>query len=291
MSIKNLILLLLVALVLTQVLSAQRISSRKQVKDTADVDPYKMSLVGASFVGGCAALHFGRYTPLWNDYKTEFFVKEDYKYAYNQDKIMHVYAGLLGTRTADQAFKWVGWDRTTSIWLAGISTTTFLFFQEFEDGHISYLGFDRTDLLGDVVGAAYPIAQHYLPTLRAFTPKLSYHTSGNPTTAKGQLSIPFLTDHEGQTLWVGITVYDLLPRSARQYWIPWLGLAFGRSVKNIQQPELAYAEYYIAFDIDLRKIDTGSDFLNTVLDFSNYIHLPLPAVRFSPSTTVFGFYF
>jgi hypothetical protein len=88
----------------------------------------------------------------------------------------------------------------------------------------------KVDELANIVGAAYPLAQYYVPFLDNFTPKFSYIASKNNVVAENQALLNFLEDHEGQKFWMGITVYNMLPKELQRYWLPTVGLAVGYTV-------------------------------------------------------------
>jgi hypothetical protein len=89
---------------------------------------------------------------------------------------------------------------------------------------------------------------------------------------------------------MGITVHDLLPEGIRNYWPPILGVAAGDTIRGLNTPH-AYHETFVALDFDLRKLPGDSPFLRNLWEMLNYIHLPMPAVRVSPSAIWYGLYF
>lgn len=241
------------------------------------------------FVAAITTVHFARYAPLWDTYKTSFFVKENSLYASNYDKALHFYGGVVSTDIIASGLRLQGYEKDDAIVLGAAASSLFYLYIELEDAHINYLGFDAVDLSASVVGSGYPALQHYVPFFNSFTPKFSYHSSGINTTMANQYSPQFLSDHEGQTYWIGITVADLLPKSYRESYPRWLGIAAGFSMRNLGQR--TRQEYYATLDVDLRTIDTTSEFLNTVLRTLNYIHFPMPGIKFAQGKPQFGIYF
>ena len=53
----------------------------------------------------------------------------------------------------------------------------FELYVEFEDGFARDWGFSPGDAYADVVGAAWPVVQHYVPAAAHFQPKFSYYPS------------------------------------------------------------------------------------------------------------------
>ncbi|HTY09652.1 MAG TPA: DUF2279 domain-containing protein [Bacteroidota bacterium] len=236
------------------------------------------------------AVYLARYEPLWKDHYTSFFFREDFTYARNQDKLLHFYGSGLGSIIAAKGLSWSGYDEGDAALYGAATSIAFFTFMKIEDGHVNYLGFDRVDEAANILGAGYPAAQYYIPWLKNFTPKASYVASGNSVVAQQQELPSFLEDHEGQKFWMGVTVHDLLPEGVREYWPPILGLAAGYTVRGLNTPH-AYHESIIALDLDLRKLPGDSPFLKNLWEILNYIHLPMPAVRVSPSAIWYGLYF
>jgi hypothetical protein len=269
-------------------------NSQVQKKSPSRPDSSNISISRLAFFEGTVAVsgvavHFARYKPLWKEHFTGFRFHEDFTYAQNQDKLLHFYGGVVGSTISAKALLWCGYDQPNASLLGAATSLAFLTFMKIEDGHIDYLGFDRVDEVANILGAAYPIAQYYVPVLNNFTPKFSYRASKNNVVEKNQVLPNFLEDHEGQKFWMGITVYDLLPKEFQRYWLPTVGLALGYTVRDLNTPK-PYHEAIIALDLDLRKLPGNSHFLRTMWEMLNYIHLPMPAVRISPSVIWYGLY-
>lgn len=258
--------------------------------DSSRVSVARAVLFSGVVVGGAVAVHYARYKPLWNDHFTSFRFHEDYVYARNQDKLLHFYGGVVGSVLSARSLSWAGYNDRDAALYGAATSLVFLTFMKIEDGHIDYLGFDRVDELANFIGAGYPVAQYYVPVLHRFTLKGSYSASQNRVVAAGQVLPGFLEDHEGQKFWMGVSVYDLLPKKAQRYWLPPLGLAVGYVLRDLNTTQ-PYHETILALDIDLRKLPGDSKFLKTLWEVLNFVHLPMPAVRISPSVVWYGLYF
>ena len=280
-------------LLISQVVNFSATVDNLQIPKTLDTvhSPFFSPVVfGSSMLLGGLAIHYWRYTPLWHDYKTSFFVKENFTYALNQDKLLHFYGASLGASLLSSTYEVAGIEPTSSEVYGIAGAALLLSLVEVEDGHISYLGFDRSDFAADLAGAFYSLAQRQVPLLRSFTPKMSYHTSGRNVTVSGQRLSGKLGDHEGQTFWLGITVQDLLPVQWQSFWPSMLGIAVGRGVAGLDtdQPN---AFVLVGLDIDLRKLPASSPWLRRVWNILNYIRMPLPTVKISHGTVWYGLYF
>ena len=260
------------------------------VADTTHLIPSRFTAFSGAVLATALTIHYERYVPLWNTYFTPFRFREDQRYALDQDKLLHFYGSFIGSTLSAKGLEWSGVEKEEAV-IYGSATSLALFtMMKVEDGHISYLGFDRIDEAANLLGAAYPLARYYVPWLNSFTPKGSYVSSGASNVAQGQRMPGFLEDHEGQKFWMGITVHDLLPERVQEYWPSPLGIAFGCTLRGINTPQ-PYHELIIALDLDLRKLPGDSQFLRTMWEVLNYIHLPMPAVRVGPSTVWYGLYF
>jgi hypothetical protein len=163
-----------------------------------------------------------------------------------------------------------------------------------EDGFSTW-GFDRVDFASDVAGAAWPVARYYFPVLRNVDLKLSYHPSGllgtpGGTGFKGQKHL-IIDDYEGQTFWLSFNIHGLAPEPVGRFWPEFLRLALGYGARDVAGPD-PYRVYFLALDLDMtRVIPREPGLLKSLGELLNFIHLPLPAVRFSRTTIWYGFYF
>ncbi len=257
--------------------------------DSSHVNITRLSIFGGTVLAGGVAVYFARYEPLWKEYYTSFFFHENLA-AQNQDKLLHFYGNVVGNVISTKGLSWAGYDDQDAVLYGAATSLAFYTFMKIEDGHVSYIGFDPVKEVANVLGAGYPVAQYYVPSLYSFTPKFSYVASKNTVLAANQVQPGFLEDNEGQKFWLGITVHDLLPKNFRSYWPPIVGLAVGYTLRGENTPH-PYHETIIALDLDLRKLPGDSKFLKTMWEMLNYIHLPMPAVRVSQSAIWYGLYF
>ena len=257
--------------------------------DSARISIARLSVFGGTVLAGGVAVYFARYQPLWKDYYTSFFFHENLA-ARNQDKLLHFYGNVIGNVISTKGLSWAGYDEQDAVLYGAATSLAFFTYMKIEDGHVNYIGFDPVKELANVLGAGYPVAQYYIPSLNSFTPKFSYVASKNNVLASDQTQPGFLEDNEGQKFWMGITVHDLLPKNYQPYWPSIVGLAVGYTLRGMNTPH-PYHETIVALDLDLRKLPGDSKFLKTMWEMLNYIHLPMPAVRVSQSAIWYGLYF
>jgi hypothetical protein len=142
--------------------------------------------------------------------------------------------------------------------------------------------------MGDVVGAVYPVLQHYVSPLRNVNFKYSYWPSQDLRDGKKKMIID---DYQGQTYWLSVSFYDWLPESMRSWWPSFLGIAAGYGVRNFDGMGYRETQFYVALDYDLTKLPGDSWILKTLKKTGNYFHFPAPALRITPTATFFVLYF
>ncbi len=258
------------------------------------VNYVRLALVGGTLLSAMTAIHLYQQAGWWKDNRAPFHFEEDLVYGLNVDKIGHFYGAYLLGFTIEKSLGWANVQEPTSLYLGSAGGLLFQTFVEIEDGFSAW-GFDRVDFASDVAGAAWPIARYHLAYLRNFDLKLSYHPSdllGNPGGIgfKGQKHL-MIDDYEGQTLWLGLKVHSLLPDAVKPYWPDFLGIAAGYGARQVAGPN-PHRVYFLAADLDMTKvIPPKTAFLKTLGEALNFIHMPLPALEFSPDVTFYGIYF
>ena len=266
--------------------------SRSVPVDTDQVIPLRLAIVSGTLLGAIAAVHIYQSNGWWKNNRAPFHFREDLKYALSVDKLGHFHGASGGTYIISKSLRWTNLSETKSLWYGALGSLLFQTYIEVEDG-FSVWGFDRVDFASDVAGAFFPVAKHYSPFLQNFDVRFSYHPSPNldqPGAFPGQKHI-LLDDYEGQTIWLSLRVFDLLPKSAQPYWPPFLRIAMGYGTRKILAAD-PYSVLFIGVDLDMtRIIPQTSSFLITVSEVLNHFLLPLPAVQISPGTIWYGLYF
>jgi hypothetical protein len=100
-----------------------------------------------------------------------------------------------------------------------------------------------------------------------------------------------MDDYEGQTFWASLKVNQLLPEPLEHYWPDFLCVTAGYGGRDILT-DRPYRVYFIGLDLDMTKvIPDDTWFLKTLGEALNFIRLPAPAVRISPTVIWYGLYF
>ena len=265
--------------------------SSLRASDTTHINPVKFGIVSGVTAGGFVVGHVVLNNLWWKGERSDFHFNfdEDWKYALGSDKFGHAYFPYLATDIYEGAFVWSGMDSTTALWSAAGFTLFYQTYIEVRDGFSKQYGFSFGDFGADVLGAGYPIAQHYIPALRNFTFKISFDPSAE---YKAGHYNAIIDDYESAYGWLSINVHNLLPESWQEWYPKWINLAIGHSVKNIYlSPVNGYHEWYLALDWNLEGLPGDGWFWNVVKHYLNYYHLPSPAVRVSPGVVWYGLKF
>jgi hypothetical protein len=233
----------------------------------------------------------------WKDMSRTFHFsgKSDYQYALNMDKVGHFFASNLLSDGFGASLRWAGVDYQRSL-LCGAALGSFVeFVQEIVDGFAPWWGFSLGDMGSNVVGAFYPAVQSWIPVLKNFTFKGSYWPTKDSypkrVAASRNQQFVFLDDYEGQTIWVSVNVRNFLPKEVRSNWPPFLNIAAGFTVENRDLMGAGNWVVLLAPDIQLSRLfPAESEFWKTVLHFTDYFHVPTPAVRVTHGVVWYGLY-
>jgi len=228
----------------------------------------------------------------WKDYRGPFHFREDLHYARNVDKIGHVYAGMVTSFLGGKAMEWSGFRPEKAVWYGAAIGTAFELYVEVQDGFSTLWGFDRVDAAADIAGAFLPVAKYYVPFLNNIDLKFSYLPSdAEPRRGAFQNQKRLVVDdYEGQRFWLSFKVENILPNPFKSVWPDFLGIALGVGVQDLEHSG-GQLQWYVALDYDLTKLPGDSGFLKAVKEGLNFIHLPSPAIRISPSVILYGLYF
>jgi hypothetical protein len=267
-------------------------STGAAVQLSPPLDAGRLAIVGGIVAGSVTAIQIYQANAWWKTKRAPFHVKEDLVYARNIDKIGHLYAANVLTFVFNKGLLWADVPEGPSLIWGAVGSTLFQTYVEVQDGFSAYWGFDRVDFASDVVGAWYPVLQHYVPAMRDYNFRFSYlpKTPGSQGAIPGQTHTVF-DDYEGQTVWLTVTMKDVLPGAVARPWPSWLCLSLGAAVRNNLSPN-RYLVWFISPDIDMTQvIPQTSGFLVTLAQALNFIHFPMPALRFAPNVVWYGIYF
>lgn len=258
------------------------------------VNGVKLAVLGGVGAGVFTAMHIYYANTWWKDSKQYFKFAQDGFYARDMDKASHIYTANVFTEGIAMAFEWTGINPKSALLYGAITSMAYETYIEINDGFAPNWGFDWVDMGANLFGASYPFLQRAVPLFEDINFKWSF----NPEwiSKKIDKSDDLLDDYTNMTFWLSVNPEIVLPKSLTKakFYPNFLAIALGMSVKNASHTagsQKAYAEWYLALDIDVRKLPGKSDFLVKLKKLLNFYHFPTPAVRFSPTGIWYGLYF
>lgn len=215
-----------------------------------------------------------------------FNFQADWEYSKQLDKAGHVFGGWMGSYTSYEALIASGLSKEDAgLWgmFCGIFWQTFI---EVQDGFHKNYGFDWTDEVANIAGAAWFYAQQRNPYLQNYNVKMSFGPNGRDSArdASQIRSRILIDDYDAQNVWLTAKVHNILPEGLQPYWPKWLGVAVGIGAKDVELTGYdAYRTFHIALDYDLVELlpDMGS-FGNWLVQGLNGFHFPAPALQIYP---------
>ena len=271
---------------------------------TAQTDSLKALKIAIGAEVGIYATSMYGLNKLWyaNYPRSSFHWYNDNDAWLQMDKLGHAYSayqtGLLGM----DIMKWSGVPEKKAIWYGGAYGVVFLTTIEILDGHSANWGASWGDLLANTSGSALLIAQELLWKQQRIQFKYSFYPSEyadlNPDLLGKNTIQQVLKDYNAQTIWLSTNLHGFLPESK----LPkWLNIAVGYGADGMTSgtsndqtgiiegcciTNTRIRQFYVSLDVDLRKIDTGSEFLNKALKVLSFIKIPAPAIMFDNKETI-----
>jgi hypothetical protein len=179
-------------------------------------------------------------------------------------------------------------DSVTSIWAGAGVAMTYQTYVEIRDGFSADYGFSWGDMAANTVGAALPVVQHYVPSLRSMDLQVSYWPSEE---FKNGAYNSIIDDYTSTTHWLTVNANDIAPRAWKQWMPTWIGLALGHSVQNLDGNGGGQHILYLSLDWQPHRIKGLPSWLAEVLRLGHLYHLPAPAVRLLPDVVWYGLRF
>jgi hypothetical protein len=212
------------------------------------------------------------------------------------DKLGHITSTYHFSKLSYRSFRWAGADNSTSAYLGTLSGTILITTIEILDGFCSEWGFSWSDMGANLVGAGTFLSQQVVWEQQKINWKFSYSSSGlekyRPDLLGNNRAENLIKDYNGHTIWVSANLNSLLEKP----FIPsWINLAVGHGAagmlgsrqnpmfyNDIELPRLDRTRsWYLAPDIDLSRIDTGSGFFNQILTTLNFLKFPAPTLEYT----------
>ena len=261
-------------------------------QDTTDVKPVRLAIVSAVTLGTVIPVHIYQQNAWWQGPRAPFRFENDWIYALNVDKLGHMYAGYLLSRTFKYTLEWSGFSEHTSTFYGSALGLTYQMYVEVEDGFHRVYGFSPGDAFFNIIGATIPLAQWTFPVLRNFALKYSYWPStGYRDELKAGQAKAFLDDYQGTTVWLAVDPHFVMGKELASAVPSWLGLAFGVGARDLNESGGGRRQATLAIDFNFSKIETESSVLHAVFTLADLVHLPAPGIRLDGNRVLFGVFY
>ncbi|MDA3861359.1 MAG: DUF2279 domain-containing protein [Melioribacteraceae bacterium] len=230
-------------------------------------------------------------------YDGSFHVVHDNDYALGLDKIGHTFGTAVISHFISSGFQAANVNQEFATWLGAFGGLSMQLYVEIQDGYAPAdiitgkpkWGFSPEDAISDFIGAGYFVAKYYYPYLNNFQLRVSYYPSEamlNGEKPDNNIS----DDYDGQKMWIAFRMKNLLPNNLAKHWPSFLMLSAGYGVTGIGDNSTdagLQPSYYLAFDIDAEEIPLHGEFWSFIKNTLNYIHFPMPGVKFSKNGVQF----
>ena len=261
-------------------------------------------LVIASNIVGYGAAMAGFYSAWYKDYpQSGFHTFNDWAEWKQMDKVGHLYGAYIESRGSMELWRWTGIDRKKRIWIGGMSGVLYQTVIETLDGFSEQWGWSWGDFATNVLGSGMLVAQELAWDDQRIKLKFSFHKKKYSDAALTQrtnvlfgekATESFIKDYNGQTYWASANLKSFFPKSNLP---PWLCVSVGYGAEGLfgareniakdrdgniifdRRDITRHRQWYIAPDIDLSKIKTGSKALKFFLTFLSAFKFPTPALE------------
>lgn len=268
------------------------------------INTTRMVIVGGGLAATIVGLHIYQANAWWKDDRGPFHFQEDINYYRGIDKFGHCFGTFMSSYVFDNALHWAGMEQRASALSGAALGLLWETYIEVEDGYATQWGFSPSDFYADAAGASLYAAHAFFPALKNYTLKWSYYPSPvvlgkQEGVIPGQKKI-IVDDYEGQAYWIVANLKGVLGEDLGRNVPDWLGLAIGYGARNLNEKDSLgnfdtspqKSEFYIALDYDLGKLIGKTDipFVDFLINTSNYIHWPQPALRVYPEVKFYLLY-
>ena len=269
--------------------------------DSKSSPDFKRTIV---LTGGLSVLYAGSMSWLYSEWysnypSSSFHFFNDGNEWDQMDKFAHCWDAYSIAKPVYHTYRWAGWSNKKAAWFgAGIS---FMFQTTVEvfDGFSSGWGFSLYDMAANATGTAFFLSQQLGWGEQRMVLKYSLHTTPYSAYRPDVLGKNFperlLKDYNGLTYWVSVNPASFMKSSTIKF-PNWLSLAVGFGAEGMiggtsNPTEIngkpipsfeRYRQYYLGIDFDLARIKTRNRLLHDIFHLINIVHLPAPAIEFSP---------
>lgn len=261
-------------------------------KDTLRVSPIRLGAIAGITTAGFLYGHVLQNNLWWKGERTNFYfnTERDWEYALGADKLGHAYFSFFVSGFYSDMLRWSGVDTVTSVYTGAGIALAYQTYVEVRDGFSrdnggGYLGFSPGDMAANTLGAAFPIAQFYVPSLRNYSLKISFDWQNYDRNKYGAI----IDDYENTIHWLAINSKAIIPEDWRKTWYPeWIGFAIGHSVNGLNGQGGGNHELYVSLDWDIEALPINGGLWDVLKRSLSRYRLPAPAIRILPEITWYG---
>jgi hypothetical protein len=248
--------------------------------------------VGGLTLGTAVPVHIYQRNAWWQGPRAPFRFQNDWLYAFNVDKLGHLYGAYLLSRVYGYTFRWCGLSRSSSALYGSLLGITYQMYVEIEDGFHENYGFSPGDAMFNMVGAFFPTAQETFPVLQNFSLKYSYFPSKKylDEIQQGQKRA-FIDDYQGMTVWLAIDPHFMMGAELANAIPSWLGISLGLGARDLNGLGGGTRVIYLTVDYNFSKIETDSDFLRGLFTTLDFLHFPAPGIALHGNNVRVGFFY
>lgn len=235
--------------------------------------------------GACTGLYLYQKNAWWSDNRTKFHIQEDGNYSLHADKLGHFYGGYVVSYLIGEGIIASGVPLRTAQALGALGGMMYQTFVEIQDGYGSNWGFSPSDAIANYLGAWYYLAQHEVPVLQNFTPKVQFIPSRWVGDRPMKHETAVFDDYHSMTYHLSVEMENILPETVKNFWPDWLNLSIGYNVRNMeyfdtQGNSLMERNIVIGLDYNLTRLipETNSNLVNWLVQTFNHYKFPSPAI-------------
>ena len=266
----------------------------------------RINWITAANIVGYGGAMAGLYQAWYKKYpQTTFHTFNDWREWKQMDKVGHFYSAYVESLGSMELWNWAGLEGNKKIWIGGLSGAAYQTIIEVLDGYSQQWGWSWGDIGANLAGSSLLIAQELMWKEQRISLKFSYHNTkyndpilmdrsqrlfGTSTSSR------FLKDYNGQTYWASFSVSSFQKNGN---WPKWLNIAVGYGAQGLLGGEAnlgkdaagnivfdrrdwpRYRQWYIAPDINWKKIETNKKGIRLLFTFLNAFKFPAPTIAFS----------
>jgi len=248
---------------------------------------------------------------------TSFHTFNDWGEWLDVDKAGHLFSAYIQSQYSYQGARWAGISPRHARWIAVAVGTGLQATIEIMDGFSEKWGFSWGDIAFNTAGVGLFAAQDLLWQEQRLLMKVSsspksYPEYRVPPLDQGESLLlqeradelfgtsateRFLKDYNAQTIWLSANLWSFLPDRQNSRFPRWLNLALGYGAENLfggfenswtrddatytldPQRFPRYRQFYLALDVDLRKIPVKRRWQRFALGLLNWVKVPAPALE------------